>query len=185
MIHHVSIAAREPKRAASVLAELMKGRVFPFPGRIADAFIAASGDEHGTMIEVFPEQIALQPGEDGAPVRATNCATPASDYTPFHLPLSIRDHHTIRSKSYAKARRHKPPRPIALTKRPVAVQVASPYDEYSRSSDSRPLGRRQRSDTDHKPASSRISGRCRTSGPLCWSKRGARALAYDFEQIVW
>jgi hypothetical protein len=91
-------------------------------------------------------------------------------------------HHTIRSKSYAKARRHKPPRPIALTKRSVAVEVGSPYDEYSRSSDSRPLGRRQRSDTDHKLASSRISCCCRTSGPLCWSKRGARPLAYDFEQ---
>jgi hypothetical protein len=87
MIHHVSISAREPKRVATVLAELMKGRVFPFPGRIAGAFMAVSGDEHGSMIEVLPAHIALQPGENDLPVRPTDC--PGPYYTPFHLLLSI------------------------------------------------------------------------------------------------
>jgi hypothetical protein len=87
MIHHVSISAREPKRVATVLAELMKGRVFPFPGRIAGAFMTVSGDEHGSMIEVFPVHIALQPGGNDLPVCPTDYPNPY--YTPFHLLLSI------------------------------------------------------------------------------------------------
>ena len=31
MIHHLSIAARDPKQAAAVLAELMGGTAVPFP----------------------------------------------------------------------------------------------------------------------------------------------------------
>jgi hypothetical protein len=53
MIHHVSIAAREPQRVAEVLAELMNGKCFPF-GPLDGAFMAASGDTNGTMIEVYP-----------------------------------------------------------------------------------------------------------------------------------
>ena len=44
MIHHVSIAAREPQRVAEVLAELMNGKCFPF-GPLEGAFMAVSGDE--------------------------------------------------------------------------------------------------------------------------------------------
>jgi len=87
MIHHISISAREPKRPATVLAELMKGRVFPFPGRIAGAFMAVSGDEHGSMIEVLPEHIALRPGENDQQVRPVYSASPK--HTPFHLLLSV------------------------------------------------------------------------------------------------
>jgi hypothetical protein len=58
MIHHVSIAAREPQRVAEVLAELMNGKCFPF-GPLEGAFMAASGDTNGTMIEVYPERATL------------------------------------------------------------------------------------------------------------------------------
>ena len=59
MIHHVSIPAREPQHVATVLAELMGGKCFPF-GPLEGAYMAASGDEHGTMIEVYPEQATLE-----------------------------------------------------------------------------------------------------------------------------
>ena len=59
MIHHVSIPAKDPKHVADVLAELMHGRAYPFPGSIANSFMAVSGDAHGTMIEVYPETLAL------------------------------------------------------------------------------------------------------------------------------
>src|SRR5689334_17177475 len=59
MIHHVSIPAREPQLVATVLAELMNGKCFPF-GPLEGAYMAASGDEHGTMIEVYPEQATLE-----------------------------------------------------------------------------------------------------------------------------
>ena len=62
MIHHVSLPAREPQRVAEVLAELMGGRCFPF-GPLEGAFMATSGDAHGTMIEVYPGQAdARYPG---------------------------------------------------------------------------------------------------------------------------
>jgi hypothetical protein len=87
MIHHVSISARDPKHVADVLAELMKGRAYPFPGGVADSFMAVSGDEYGSMIEVYPENVALVPGRDDKQVHAAHDATPG--YVPFHLLLSV------------------------------------------------------------------------------------------------
>ena len=87
MIHHVSISAREPKHVADVLAELMKGRAYPFPGGVADSFMAVSGDEHGSMIEVYPANVALVPGQDDKQVSAAHDAT--AGYAPFHLLLSV------------------------------------------------------------------------------------------------
>jgi hypothetical protein len=88
MIHHVSISAKDPKHVAGVLAELMNGGCYPFPGGVADSFMAVSGDEHGSMIEVYPEGVTLLPGsEDDAQARAKYDATPG--YVPFHLLLSV------------------------------------------------------------------------------------------------
>src|SRR3954447_9856273 len=88
MIHHVSISARDPKHVADVLAELMNGRCYPFPGGIADSFMAVRGDEHGSMIEVYPEGVTLLPGsDDTTQARAKYDATPG--YVPFHLLLSV------------------------------------------------------------------------------------------------
>jgi hypothetical protein len=87
MIHHVSISARDPQHVAGVLAELMDGRSFPFPGPAADAFMAIDGDEHGTMIEVYPKSVTLQPGKDDLPGSFEQDAT--AEYGPFHLLLSV------------------------------------------------------------------------------------------------
>jgi hypothetical protein len=88
MIHHVSIPAKDPKHVADVLAELMNGRAYPFPGSITNSFMAVSGDAHGTMIEVYPETLALKAGTtDDEQVAATKVETPAA--YPFHLLLSV------------------------------------------------------------------------------------------------
>jgi hypothetical protein len=87
MNHHVSISARDPKHVADVLAEVMKGRAFPFPGSVADSFMAVSGDEHGSMIEVYPESVTLLPGQDDGQVRADYQAK--AGYGPFHMLLSV------------------------------------------------------------------------------------------------
>jgi hypothetical protein len=87
MIHHVSIAAHDPKHVAEVLAELMGGRNYPFPGGIADSFIAVSGDRHGTAIEVYPDGMRLRP--DGAGAVRGERTTPDDEYGPFHLLLSV------------------------------------------------------------------------------------------------
>jgi hypothetical protein len=87
MIHHVSIPAREPHHVAEVLAELMGGKCHPF-GPLEGAFMATSGDEHGTMIEVYPERATLDiPASDDQVVFGENKAPPNT--WPFHVLLSV------------------------------------------------------------------------------------------------
>jgi hypothetical protein len=88
MIHHVSISAHDPAHVADVLAELMGGRCYPFPGAIPDSFMAVSGDAHGTMIEVYPADVTLRAGagdEQATAIRQQ--ALPET--TPFHFLLSV------------------------------------------------------------------------------------------------
>jgi hypothetical protein len=86
MIHHVSIPAREPERVAAVLAELMGGKAYPF-GPLEGAFMATSGDEHGTMIEVYPDDVTLDiPKNDDQVVFGEQ---PPPRGWPFHLLLSV------------------------------------------------------------------------------------------------
>jgi hypothetical protein len=61
MIHHLSIAARDPQQAAGVLAELMGGTAVPFPPN-PGSFFALQLDEHGSGVEVYPAGTELQPG---------------------------------------------------------------------------------------------------------------------------
>jgi catechol 2,3-dioxygenase-like lactoylglutathione lyase family enzyme len=60
MIHHLSIAARDPKAAADVLAELMGGRAVPFPPN-PGSFFALQLDDHGSGVEVYPAGTELEP----------------------------------------------------------------------------------------------------------------------------
>ena len=64
MLFHASIPADEPERVARVVAELWQGRAMPFPPH-PGAFIAWSGDERGTVLDVFPRgrEHAPAPGE--------------------------------------------------------------------------------------------------------------------------
>lgn len=64
MIHHLSIAAREPQHVAGVLAEFMGGTAVPFPPN-PGSFFALQLDEHGSGVEVYPAGTELQPGGSG------------------------------------------------------------------------------------------------------------------------
>jgi hypothetical protein len=65
MIHHLSIAARDPKHTAGVLAELMGGTAVPFPPN-PGSFFALQLDDHGSGVEVYPAGTELEPnGSDG------------------------------------------------------------------------------------------------------------------------
>jgi hypothetical protein len=61
VIHHLSIAARDPEHAAGVLAELMGGTAVAFPPN-PGSFFALQLDEHGSGVEVYPAGTELQPG---------------------------------------------------------------------------------------------------------------------------
>jgi hypothetical protein len=87
MIHHVSNPAREPRRVAEVLAELMNGTCVPF-GPLEGAFMATNGDANGTLFEVYPERTTLNiPDHDDQVVWAENPAPPQT--WPFHVSLSV------------------------------------------------------------------------------------------------
>jgi hypothetical protein len=65
MIHHLSIAAKDPKHAAGVLAELMGGTAVPFPPN-PGSFFALQLDDHGSGVEFHPAGTRLEPaGEVG------------------------------------------------------------------------------------------------------------------------
>jgi hypothetical protein len=85
MIHHLSIAARDPKQAAGVLAELMGGTAVPFPPN-PGSFFALQLDDHGSGVEVYPAGTELQPGgvTGGSFVR-----NEARGYGSTHFALSV------------------------------------------------------------------------------------------------
>lgn len=87
MIHHLSIAAHDPGRVASVLAEILEGQAFPFPPT-AGGFIAIAEDGHGTAIEVYPLATEMVPGKEHEGVRFARAATPA-EFTATHAALSV------------------------------------------------------------------------------------------------
>ena len=90
MIHHVSIAAQNPQHVAEVLAELMDGRAYKFLGPIPDSWMAVSGDAVGTMIEVYPADVTLQPGRSDDEQVVALRHQPAPQSVPFHFLLSVR-----------------------------------------------------------------------------------------------
>ena len=86
MIHHLSIAARDPKHAAGVLAELMGGKAVPFPPN-PGSFFALQLDDHGSGVEVYPSGTELEPnGSTGG----TFVKQPrARGYGATHFALSV------------------------------------------------------------------------------------------------
>src|SRR5579863_8980016 len=87
MIHHVSIPARDPKRVAEVLAELMGGATRqPLPEQAPDLWIAYQRDQDGTFVQVLPLGAELRPASAGGPRLGE-----ARDlgYGPFHFALSV------------------------------------------------------------------------------------------------
>lgn len=87
MIHHISIPARDPVGVAHVLAELIGGRAYHFPGPCPGATMAVSGDANGTMIEVYPESTVLEPG--AGEEQATFTQSAKASHSAFHALLSV------------------------------------------------------------------------------------------------
>jgi hypothetical protein len=79
MIHHISIDAHEPLRVASVLAEILQGKIYKFftPG----SYIVLPFDRHGTHIVVFQTGAVWSPGTDTEPAKVMQT-------TPTHLVAS-------------------------------------------------------------------------------------------------
>ena len=89
MIFHFSIAADDPKRTATMLAELWRGEALPFPMLGQGSWVAHAGDDRRSTIEVYPRDVVLYPGERFGDLREQ--AMPRN--VPFHAavatPLAI------------------------------------------------------------------------------------------------
>ena len=98
MIHHLSIAARDPKHAAEVLADIMGGTAVQFPPN-PGSYFALQLDEHGSGVEVYPAGTELEPGgaTGGHFVRKD-----ARSYGSTHFALSVA---TDKAKVQAAAQR--------------------------------------------------------------------------------
>ena len=91
MIFHISIAADDPKRTATMLAELWRGEAFPFPMVGKGSWVAHAGDDRRSTIEVYPRDLAFYPSEGAGEERHEQ----VSRHGPFHAavatPLSIQE----------------------------------------------------------------------------------------------
>jgi hypothetical protein len=87
MIHHYSIAARNPQHVAGVLAELWRGRAMPFPPVAVGSWVAVAGDDRNTLIEVYPFGCELQPAEGDADAAAVINPEP-SRFTASHAAIA-------------------------------------------------------------------------------------------------
>jgi len=89
MIFHISISADDPKRTATMLAELWRGEAFPFPMVGKGSWVAHAGDDRRSTIEVYPRDMAIYPTDRAAEEKYE----PVSRHGPFHAavatPLSI------------------------------------------------------------------------------------------------
>jgi hypothetical protein len=91
MIFHISISADDPKRTATMIAELWRGEAFPFPMVGKGSWVAHAGDARGSSVEVYPRDLALSPTDRGGEERYA----PVSRNGPFQAaiatPLSIEE----------------------------------------------------------------------------------------------
>lgn len=87
MIHHISIAVNNPLRVAQVLAELLNGKIIPFPSN-PGSYVAVAFDAYGTLIEVHPRGLELRPGLGKNAVRHQVNPCPSA-YTATHAAISI------------------------------------------------------------------------------------------------
>jgi hypothetical protein len=89
MIFHFSIAADDPKRTATMIAELWRGEALPFPMLGKGSWVAHAGDDRRSSVEVYPRDMALYRGERFGDLRPEAL----SRHGPFHAavatPLSI------------------------------------------------------------------------------------------------
>lgn len=80
---HVSISAAEPARAAGFLSTLLGGQALPFP-RFPGSWIAFTGKDYGTAIEVYPTTHRLTIGPE-----AIACDVGARDNRPSFAHVAI------------------------------------------------------------------------------------------------
>jgi hypothetical protein len=93
MLFHVSIAADDPKRTAEMIAELWRGRAYPFPPVAEGSWVAMAGDDRNSSIECYPRGTVLFAGEGDREAEARNLGDAAprngASHAAIATPLSV------------------------------------------------------------------------------------------------
>ncbi|KNH08393.1 hypothetical protein BRCH_00255 [Candidatus Burkholderia brachyanthoides] len=91
MIFHASIPARDPQHVAHILTELWGVFAAPFPS-FPDSWMAVAGDDRGAIIEVYPHDRVITPGDglEGNVSFGAGDAEP-SRYSAFHMAIGARE----------------------------------------------------------------------------------------------
>jgi hypothetical protein len=63
LLNHVSLGVKDPANVAKVLAELIKGSVYPFPP-VPNGFVVFSAGDDGSAFEIVPWTLGAVPGKD-------------------------------------------------------------------------------------------------------------------------
>jgi hypothetical protein len=88
---HVSIAADDPKRTAEMIAELWRGRAYPFPPVAKGSWVAMAGDARNSTVECYPRGTVLFEGEGEPEVRDLGDQAPrnGASHAAIATPLSV------------------------------------------------------------------------------------------------
>jgi hypothetical protein len=87
MIHHLSVAARDPRAVAEFFAELLDGVAIDFPPN-PGSYMAFARDGNGTGVEVYPAgSVMVQNAEEGAIF--TRRPTEPVERSPTHFAISV------------------------------------------------------------------------------------------------
>jgi len=96
MLFHASLPARDPARAARIVAELWRGTAYLFPP-FPDSYIVFANDGRGTGLEFYPAGRVLVPGETD--VRMIDGeAGETESHVAIGVPLSEAEVHTIAAR---------------------------------------------------------------------------------------
>jgi hypothetical protein len=90
MIFHASITAADPARTARAIAAIWDGRALPVPFIADGTWVAMTGDDNGTLIEVLPlgTEFHHLPGEH-VDVRSGEARGPGGFHLLIHTPHNL------------------------------------------------------------------------------------------------
>ena len=87
MIHHLSVAARDPSAVAAFFAELIGGVSVDFPPNPGSRMVFKA-DGHGTAIEIYPAGTVMAPNGDPGAVFLSR-PPEAVERSPTHFAISV------------------------------------------------------------------------------------------------
>ena len=86
MIFHISIDADDPERTARMMAEIWRGKAYPFPPVGKGSWVAMAGDDRNSTVEVYARGTELHeaPGD----VQGEDRSGTSKRIGPFHAAIA-------------------------------------------------------------------------------------------------